>query len=138
MLVYLMCIFGGIVSDVWLGKFKTIFILSVVYAIGTITVSVSAIPTPFITQYLSPKIALIVGLVSETIITLSRTRVLFENTNIFNSILKSLNRYLSLSVRVASNHAFPLSAVTSSNFQRKLHNLPRSFRCFISLSILDR
>lgn len=60
MLVYLMCIFGGIISDVWLGKFKTIFILSVVYAIGTVTVSVSAIPT---INLLSPKVALIIGLV---------------------------------------------------------------------------
>lgn len=50
-------------SDVWLGKFKTIFILSIIYAIGTVTLSVSAIPT--LSAYLSPKIALIIGLVSK-------------------------------------------------------------------------
>lgn len=57
-LVYFMCIFGGIVSDVWLGKFKTIFILSIVYAIGTIIVSISAVPT----INFAPKVGLIIGL----------------------------------------------------------------------------
>lgn len=45
MLVYFMCIFGGIVSDAWFGKFKTILSLSIVYSIGSIVVSVGAIPT---------------------------------------------------------------------------------------------
>lgn len=58
MMVYFMCIFGGIVSDVWLGKFKTIFILSIVYSFGSIIVSISAIPA----LSFSPKIILTVGL----------------------------------------------------------------------------
>lgn len=60
MFVYFTCIFGGIISDVWLGKFKTIFILSIVYAIGSMTVSVGAIPA--IQTVISPKIALYIGL----------------------------------------------------------------------------
>lgn len=59
MMVYLMALFGGIVSDVWLGKFKTILYLSIVYSIGSITVSISSIPT----INFSPKITLMVGLV---------------------------------------------------------------------------
>lgn len=57
-LVYFMCIFGGIISDVWLGKFRTIFYLSIVYAIGTIMVSVSAVPS-----FNFDKVGLFVGLV---------------------------------------------------------------------------
>lgn len=59
MMVYFMCIFGGILSDVWLGKFKTILYLSIIYSIGSILVAVSSIPD----LNLSPKIVLIVGLV---------------------------------------------------------------------------
>lgn len=44
MLVYLMAVFGGILSDTWLGKYKTILYLSIVYAIGGIVVSISATP----------------------------------------------------------------------------------------------
>lgn len=55
-----MCIFGAIISDVWLGKFKTIFSLSIVYAIGCIIVSVSAIPT---ITFISPRVGLFIGLV---------------------------------------------------------------------------
>lgn len=63
MMVYFMCIFGGILSDVWLGKFKTIVYLSLVYAIGSVVVSIGAIPIiPF-----SPKIALYIGLALITI-----------------------------------------------------------------------
>lgn len=58
MMVYFMCIFGGILSDVWFGKFKTIFLLSILYSIGSIVVSAGAIPV----LGLSPKIALLVGL----------------------------------------------------------------------------
>ncbi|XP_031627533.1 peptide transporter family 1-like [Contarinia nasturtii] len=57
MLVYFMCIFGGILSDTWLGKFNTILYLSIVYSIGSVIVSVGAIPIGF-----SPKAALYIGL----------------------------------------------------------------------------
>lgn len=58
-MVYLMGIFGSILSDVWLGKFNTIFSLSFVYVIGSGVVASSAISAiPW-----SPKIILIVGLV---------------------------------------------------------------------------
>lgn len=55
-----MCIFGGILSDVWLGKFRTIFILSIIYAIGCFVISISAVPSAPI--LMSPKAALIIGL----------------------------------------------------------------------------
>lgn len=58
MMVYFMCIFGGILSDVWFGKFKTIFLLSILYSIGSIVVSAGAIPV----LGLPPNIALLVGL----------------------------------------------------------------------------
>lgn len=45
MLVYFMCIFGAIVSDSWLGKFNTILYLSIVYAIGSLVISLGAVPT---------------------------------------------------------------------------------------------
>lgn len=44
MIVYFMCIFGGILSDVWLGKFWTIFSLSIVYTVGSSILSIGAIP----------------------------------------------------------------------------------------------
>lgn len=59
MMVYFMALFGGIISDVWLGKFKTILYLSIVYSIGSVTVSISSIPT----INLSPQISLMIGLV---------------------------------------------------------------------------
>lgn len=59
MTVYFMCIFGGIISDVWLGKFKTILSLSMIYAIGSSVVSLSSIST----LNLSPKIFLMIGLI---------------------------------------------------------------------------
>ncbi|KAM8856101.1 solute carrier family 15 member 1 isoform 3-T3 [Spinachia spinachia] len=42
-LCYLTPILGAIVADSWLGKFKTIIYLSIVYAIGQVTMAVSAI-----------------------------------------------------------------------------------------------
>ncbi|XP_047198629.1 solute carrier family 15 member 1 [Hippoglossus stenolepis] len=42
-LCYLTPILGAIVADSWLGKFKTIIYLSVVYAIGQVTMAVSAV-----------------------------------------------------------------------------------------------
>lgn len=59
MMVYFTCIFGGIISDNWLGKFRTILYLSIVYAIGSIVVAIGAIPT--VTN--SPAIFLYIGLV---------------------------------------------------------------------------
>lgn len=59
MLTYAMCLFGGIISDVWLGKFKTIFYLSIVYAIGCILISIGSIPI----LNISPTISLYVGLI---------------------------------------------------------------------------
>lgn len=44
MMVYFLGIFGGFISDTWLGKFRTIFYLSIVYAIGSTVVSISAVP----------------------------------------------------------------------------------------------
>lgn len=58
MLVYFMCIFGGIVSDTWLGKFNTILYLSVVYSIGSVIVSIGAIPS----LNISAQAALYIGL----------------------------------------------------------------------------
>ncbi|XP_031435123.1 solute carrier family 15 member 1 [Clupea harengus] len=40
---YLTPIFGAIVADSWLGKFKTIIYLSIVYAVGQVVMAVSAI-----------------------------------------------------------------------------------------------
>lgn len=45
MVTYFTCIFGGILSDVCLGKFTTILILSIVYVIGSTTISIGAIPS---------------------------------------------------------------------------------------------
>lgn len=47
-LVYFMCMFGAILSDSWLGKFNTILYLSIVYAIGSLIVSLGAIPTLYL------------------------------------------------------------------------------------------
>ncbi|XP_012524255.1 peptide transporter family 1 isoform X2 [Monomorium pharaonis] len=41
-LVYFFPIFGAILSDSWLGKFNTIFYLSIVYALGQVILSLSA------------------------------------------------------------------------------------------------
>lgn len=60
MMVYLMGIFGSILSDVWLGKFRTIFYLSFVYVIGSAVVAISAVPT--IWSLSSSKLVLIIGL----------------------------------------------------------------------------
>lgn len=54
-----MCIFGGVLSDAWLGKFKTICILSIVYCFASTLISISSMPV-FI---FSPNAALIIGLV---------------------------------------------------------------------------
>lgn len=44
MLVYFFPLIGAILSDSWLGKFRTIFYVSIVYAIGQLILSLSAAP----------------------------------------------------------------------------------------------
>ncbi|XP_055593305.1 peptide transporter family 1-like [Uranotaenia lowii] len=44
-LVYFMCVLGAIISDSWLGKFRTILYLSMVYVVGTSLIAIGAIPT---------------------------------------------------------------------------------------------
>ncbi|KAH8245515.1 hypothetical protein KR032_011206, partial [Drosophila birchii] len=43
MFVYFLCVFGAIISDSWLGKFKTILYLSMVYICGSILLTLGAI-----------------------------------------------------------------------------------------------
>lgn len=42
MFMYFTCIIGGIISDSWLGRFKTILSLSIIYAIGSVLVAIGA------------------------------------------------------------------------------------------------
>lgn len=58
MLTFAMCFFGGIISDVWLGKYKTILYLSIVYSFGCAIISLSSIPN----LNLSPNTSLIIGM----------------------------------------------------------------------------
>lgn len=44
MCVYFLCLFGAILSDSWLGKFKTIFYLSIVYVLGSTILTVGSVP----------------------------------------------------------------------------------------------
>lgn len=44
MLIYLFPLVGAIIADSWLGKFRTILYLSMVYALGGVIVSLGAIP----------------------------------------------------------------------------------------------
>ncbi|XP_017472601.1 PREDICTED: peptide transporter family 1-like [Rhagoletis zephyria] len=44
MLTYFLCLFGAIISDSWLGKFKTISYLSLVYVVGAAVLAVGAVP----------------------------------------------------------------------------------------------
>lgn len=41
---YFVPLIGGIIADSWLGKYKTIFYLSIVYTIGMLLNAISAIP----------------------------------------------------------------------------------------------
>ncbi|XP_031639160.1 peptide transporter family 1-like [Contarinia nasturtii] len=59
MMVFFTSIFGAILSDVWLGRFKTILCLSILYAIGSFIVSIGAIPG----IAFSPEAALYIGLI---------------------------------------------------------------------------
>lgn len=58
MMICFTCTLGAIISDVWLGKFRTILYFSILYVIGSIIVSIGAIPGIRI----SPEIALYIGL----------------------------------------------------------------------------
>lgn len=42
--VYFFPLLGAIISDSWLGKFNTIFYLSIIYALGQVILSLSAAP----------------------------------------------------------------------------------------------
>lgn len=57
--IYFMCIFGGILSDVWWGKFKTIRNLSIVYFVGFAIMTFSSASI----LNISPHILSIVGLI---------------------------------------------------------------------------
>ncbi|CAL1279374.1 unnamed protein product [Larinioides sclopetarius] len=57
-LCYFMPLFGAILSDLWLGKFWTIFYVSILYAIGNVTLSIGAIPAKLYTM----KVISIIGL----------------------------------------------------------------------------
>lgn len=52
-------IFGGILSDVWLGKFKTILYFTIIYWIGSTIVAISSIPI----LNIPANVTLIIGLV---------------------------------------------------------------------------
>ncbi|XP_023179623.2 peptide transporter family 1 isoform X2 [Drosophila hydei] len=58
-LVYIFPLIGALIADGWLGKYKTILYLSVVYSIGAMTVAFGAIPMPD----MPVKMVTIVGLV---------------------------------------------------------------------------
>lgn len=40
-----MSVFGAIIADSWLGKYRTILYLSCVYVVGSTVIAVGAIPT---------------------------------------------------------------------------------------------
>lgn len=59
MMVYFTCIIGALISDAWLGKFKTILYLSIVYCFGSVVMVVGAIPHLNISSVAFLSIALI-------------------------------------------------------------------------------
>ena len=42
---YFTPVFGALIADMWLGKFKTIFCISLIYVLGQTINSLTAIPT---------------------------------------------------------------------------------------------
>ncbi|KAL1441912.1 hypothetical protein MTO96_008180 [Rhipicephalus appendiculatus] len=44
MACYFSPVLGAMIADSYLGKFRTIFYISIVYAVGNITLAVSAVP----------------------------------------------------------------------------------------------
>ena len=43
-LTYFMCLFGGFLADSWIGKYKSLFFLSVINAVGIIFFIFSTLP----------------------------------------------------------------------------------------------
>lgn len=82
-----MCVFGGILSDVWLGKFRTIIYLSFVYVLGSIVISIGAIPS----NHFSPNVALLIGLVLIAIGSGGIKVSVFFIVNINNAIITNVN-----------------------------------------------
>ncbi|GBM37464.1 Solute carrier family 15 member 2 [Araneus ventricosus] len=58
-LCYFTPLFGAILADSWLGKFRTIFYVSILYAIGNLTIAAGAIPNKLHTM----KVISIIGLI---------------------------------------------------------------------------
>ncbi|XP_034118641.1 peptide transporter family 1 isoform X1 [Drosophila albomicans] len=58
MLVYIFPLLGALIADGWLGKYKTILYLSVVYSLGALVVAIGAVPL----EGMPVKIVTIVGL----------------------------------------------------------------------------
>lgn len=58
MLVYIFPLLGALIADGWLGKYKTILYLSVVYSLGALIVAIGAVPM----NWMPVKIVTIVGL----------------------------------------------------------------------------
>lgn len=56
MLCYFSPLFGAIIADGLLGRFKTIFYVSIIYAIGNLVMSLTALPPP---EWIGPMIGLI-------------------------------------------------------------------------------
>lgn len=59
MIIYFTCVFAALISDVWLGKFKTILYFSIVYCSGSLIMVVGAIPHLDISTVVCLNIALI-------------------------------------------------------------------------------
>lgn len=59
MMSYFMCVVGAILSDTWLGRFKTILCLSVVYAVGSLSLAISTIPNGPLPQMVTLYVALL-------------------------------------------------------------------------------
>lgn len=50
MFAYFFPIFGAMIADSWLGKFKTIFFSALIYIVGVLTVSSGSLPVLFNVQ----------------------------------------------------------------------------------------
>jgi dipeptide/tripeptide permease len=55
---YLSPLFGGLLSDVYIGKYWTVFLLSIVYCVGQSTIAITAIPGKTQTEILNQKVSL--------------------------------------------------------------------------------
>lgn len=61
MLCYFTPVLGAIIADAWLGRFKTIFYISIIYVLGNTVLSMSAI-TPMVTDLTLQKVLSFTGL----------------------------------------------------------------------------